>query len=82
VAGLAVVVCAAAALTLAGLRSATALLQVSVSTMNALYAWIVVKARISIDRPLSRRAIGRRRRCVANPSLARSHRLRAPPTTA
>jgi hypothetical protein len=80
VAGLAIVAGVAAALTFAGLRSATALLQVSVSTVSALYAWIVVRARITIDTALSHRAIGQRRRRTANAHLARSHGLRAPPT--
>jgi hypothetical protein len=80
VVGLAIILCVAAALTLAGLRSARVLLHVSVSTMSALYAWIAVRARISIDTPLSRRAIGRRRRSVTDARFAQAHRLRAPPT--
>jgi len=77
--GLAVILCVAAAVTFAGLRSAAALLHVSVSTVRALCAWIVVRARICVDTALSRRAIGNRRRNVTNSRLAQSHGLRAPP---
>ncbi len=79
--GLAIVICAAATLTFAGLRSAAALLRVSVSTVSALYALIAVRARIVASAEISRRPIGHRRRSGANPYLTQSHGLRAPPTT-
>jgi hypothetical protein len=80
VVGLAIIVCVAAALTFGGLRSAAALLDISVSTVSALYAWIVVRDRIVIDTALSRRTIGNHRRIVANARLSQAHGLRAPPT--
>ncbi len=78
--GLAIIACAAAALTFAGLRSAAALLRVSVSTVSAIYALIAVRARIFVNAAISRRAIGHRRRSFANAHLAQSLGLRAPPT--
>jgi hypothetical protein len=80
VVGLAIIVSVAAALTFAGLRSAAALLHVSVSTVRALYAWIVERDRLFRQPAISRRAIGHRRRSIANTHLAQSHGLRAPPT--
>jgi hypothetical protein len=80
--GLAIIVCVAAALTFAGLRSATAFLHVSVSTVSALYAWIVVRARFSNDATIRRRALGRCRRSFSNTQYTESHGLRAPPSFA
>jgi hypothetical protein len=78
--GLAIIACTAAALTFAGLRSAAALLRVSVSTVSANYALIAARARVFVDAAISLRAIGHRRRGIANAHLAQSHGLRAPPT--
>lgn len=79
--GLAIIVCAAALLTCTGLRSAAALLHVSVSTVSALCALIAVRARILIDAAISRRPVGHHRRSSAHAHLGQSHGLRAPPTT-
>jgi hypothetical protein len=80
VVGLTIIAGVATALTFAGLRSAAALLDVSVSTVIALYAWIVVRDRICTNTVLSRRTIGNCRRRVATARLVQSHGLRAPPT--
>ncbi len=79
VVGFAIIVCVSAVVTFAGLHSAAAFLHVSVSTVRALYAWIVVRDRILTDSAISHRAIGYPRRSGANARLAQAHGLRAPP---
>jgi hypothetical protein len=77
--GLAIVVGVAVVVTLVGLRCAGTLLEATVATVGALYAWIVAKALALIDGP----AVPRRRRAPCHGAtatqIARTRGLRAPP---
>jgi hypothetical protein len=80
-AGLAIVGCVSAVITMTGLRSARALLTSAAATASALCAWILRRSTAVFGRSATvRRARGRRNR-AASVAFAHSRGLRAPPAT-